>query len=57
MADCGSHRRTRTGEGTRIQRRDAGGNIPGEAGAGSEACGAGTTRTPVGANRKRVAPG
>ena len=57
MADCGSHRRTRTGEGTRIQRRDAGGNILGETGAGSEACGAGTTRTPVGANRKRVSPG
>ena len=59
MADCDSVHRARTGEGIRIQRRDDGGNIQGEASAaaGSEACGAGTTRTPVGANCKQVAPG
>ena len=57
VADCGSHRHTRNVEGTRIQHRDAGGNILGETGASSEACGAGMTRTPVGADRKRVSPG
>ena len=52
VAHCDSHRHRRTVEGTRIQRRDVGGNIPGGVAAGIETCGAATTRKPIGASRK-----